>query len=75
MLNAVETMKAIYQRLLAKLKKHPQYIFKVPNLKLVIDTISSGEDEEPLYQGHKHMNYSKEKRYLEDHAAYIIDCF
>ena len=39
MLNAVETMKANYQRLLAKSKKHPQYIFKVPNLKLVIDTI------------------------------------
>ena len=30
------------------------------------------KNEEPIYQGHKHMNYSREKRYLEDHAAYIM---
>ena len=34
MLNAVETTKANYQSLLAKLKTHPQFIFKLPNLKL-----------------------------------------
>ena len=79
MLNAVQMTKFNDQPLLAKLKKHPHFIFKLPKLKLVIDTVSSGEDEEPLYQGHKLMNYSREKRYLEDHAAYIvqtvIDCF
>ena len=72
MLNSVETTKSNYQRLLAKLKKHPHFIFKLPKLKLVIDTVSSGEDEEPLYQGHRIMNYSREKRYLEDRAAYIV---
>ena len=50
MLNAVETMKANYQRLLAKLTKHPLFIFKLPNLKLVIDAISSSEDEEPCIE-------------------------
>ena len=53
MLNAVETAKSNDQRLLAKLKKRPQFIFKLPNLKLLIDAISSSEDEVPLYQGHK----------------------
>ena len=72
MLNSVETTKSNYQRLLAKLKKHPHFIFKLPKLKLVIGTISSGKNEESMYQGHKHMNYSREKRYLEDHAAYIM---
>ena len=72
MLNSVETTKSNYQRLLAKLKKHPHFIFKLPKLKLVIGTISSGKNEESIYQGNKHMNYSKEKRYLEDHAAYIV---
>ena len=43
-LNAVETTISNYQRLLAKLTKHPLFIFKLPNLKLVIDEISSSED-------------------------------
>ena len=72
MLNSVETTKSNYQRLLAKLKKHPHFIFKLPKLKLVIGTISSGKNEESIYQGNKHINYSREKRYLEDHAAYIM---
>ena len=53
MLNALETTNSSYERLLAKLKKHPQFIFKLPNLKLVIDAISSSEDKVPLYQRHK----------------------
>ena len=46
-----------------------------------VDAVESNEDEdgEPLYQGHKVMNYSWEKRYLLDQAQYIvkkiIDCF
>ena len=54
-------------------------VFKLPNLKLVIDAISSREDEEPLYQGHKLINYTREKRYFEYHATHIvqtmINCF
>lgn len=73
MLNSVETTKFNYQRLLAKVKKNPAFIFELPNLKLVIDSISANEDEEPLYQGQKLMYYSREKRYLEDHAAHIIE--
>ena len=49
MLNAVETTQSNYQCLLAKLKKHLQFIFKLPNLMLVIEAISLSEDEEPLY--------------------------
>ena len=71
-LDAVEKTKSNHQRLLTKLKKHPQFTFKLPNLKLVIDANSSSEDEEPLYQGHKLTNYSREKRYLEDDAPYIV---
>ena len=48
MLNAVETTKSNDQRLLAKLKKHPHFIFKLPKLKYVIDTISSGKNEESM---------------------------
>ena len=48
MLNAVDTIKSNYQRFLAKLKKHPQIILKLPNLKLVIEAISLSESEEPL---------------------------
>ena len=48
MLNAVETTKSNYQRLLAKLKKHPQFIFKLPKLKLIIEAISLNDDEKPL---------------------------
>ena len=57
MLKAVEMTKSNDQRLLTKLKKHPQYIFKLPNLKLAIEANSFSENEEPLYQGHKLMNY------------------
>ena len=53
MLKTVETTESNYQRFLAKLNKRPQFIFKLPNLKLVIDAISSSEDEVSLYQRHK----------------------
>ena len=53
MLDAMETTKSNYQGFLAKLKKRPQFIFKLLNLKLVIDAISSSEDEVLLYQRHK----------------------
>ena len=75
MLEAVETTKSNYQRLLAKVKKDPTFIYQLPNLKLVIGSVTETEEEEgePLYQGHKLMYYSREKRYLEDHAPYIIE--
>ena len=45
----------------------------------VINAIRSNEGEKSLYQGNKLMNYSREKRYFQDHAAHIvqsiIDCF
>ena len=50
-LDAVETTKSNYERLLKKVKKNPKFIFELPNLKLVIDSIdaSSEEDGEPIY--------------------------
>ena len=75
MLEAVETTKSNYQRLLSKVKKNPAYIFELPNLKLVTDSVSENgeEDGDPSYQGHKLKYYSREKRYLEDHGAHIIE--
>lgn len=74
MLESVETTKSNYQRLLSKDKKDSAFIFELPNLKLVMDSISENgeEDGEPSYQGHKLKYYSREKRYLEDHEAHII---
>ena len=73
MLDAVETTKSNYQRLLAKVRKNPSSIFQLPNLKLVVDAIETDEDNEPMYQGQKVKYYSVQKRYLEDHAVHIIE--
>ena len=80
-LDAVETTKSNYERLLKKVKKNPKFIFELLNLKLVIDSIdaSSEKDGEPIYQGQKLKWYTREKRYIEDHSVLIIqniiDCF
>ena len=72
LLNALELTKSNYEQLLKKIQGSNDYILTLPNFKIVIDAIESNEDEddEPLYQGHKLVNYSREKRYLLDHAQY-----
>ena len=51
------------------------------NFEIIIDVAESNEEEEgeTRSKGHKLMNYSRVKRYLLDHAQYIvkkiIDCF
>ena len=86
MLDAVETTKSNYERLLKKVKKDPAYIFQLPNLKLIVDAATSSQEDEngedsgaAMYQNQKILYYSREKRFLEDHAVQIIeriiDCF
>ena len=81
MKNAVESTKSNYELLMKKIQDSNDYILTLPNFKIIIDVIESNEDEdgEPLYQGHKLVNYSREKHVLLDHAKYIvkkiIDCF
>ena len=79
-MNAVELTKSNYKQLLKKIQDSNEYILTLPNFKINIDTIKSNKDEdsEPLYQGNKVMNCSKEKGYLTIPAQYIvkkIDCF
>ena len=47
---------------------------KLTNFKIIIDVAESNEEEEgeTLSQGHNLVNYSREKRYLLDHAQYIV---
>ena len=86
MLDAVETTKCNYERLLKRVTKNPAYIFELPTLKLVVDAATESlEDEDgensgaAMYQKQKIFYYSREKRFLEDHAIQIIgkiiDCF
>ena len=86
MLDAVETTKYNYERLLKKVKKDPAYIFQLPNLKLVVYAAAESQEDEngenpgaAMYQNQKILYYSREKRFLEDHAVQIIekivDCF
>ena len=74
LLNAVEPTKSNYERLLKKIQDSNDYILTLPNFKIIIDIVEPNEDEdgEPLYQGHKLVNYSREKRYLLDHLQYIV---
>ena len=77
----MESTKSNYVRLLKKIQDSNDCILALPNFKIIIDTVESNEDEdrEPLYQGHKFVNYSRGKRYILDLAQYIvkkiIDCF
>ena len=81
MLNAEESTKSNYVRLLKKVQDSNDYILALPNFKIIIDAVESNEDEdrEPLYQGHKLVNYSRKQLYMLDLAQYIvkkiIDCF
>ena len=86
LLEAVETTKSNYERLLTKLKKGPAYIFKLPNLKLVVDAATESQKDESdensgtaMYQNQKLLYYSREQRFLNDHAIQIfesiIECF
>ena len=81
LLNVVESAKSNYERLLKKIQDGNDYTLTLTNFKNIIDAIKSNKDEdgESLYQGHKLVNHSREKRYLLDHAQYIvkkiINCF
>ena len=70
----LKSTKSSYERLLKKIQGSNDYILTLPNFKIIIDVVESSEDEddEPLYQGHKLANYSREKRYLLDHAQYFV---
>ena len=58
-----------------RIKENSECILNLLNLKIVIDAVKSNEDDDgiPWYQGHKLMNYSREVRYLLDHAAQIVE--
>lgn len=72
---AVETAKSNYERLLNKVKKkkNPVFKFELPNIKPVVDSIESSEGGGNFFQDQKLNYHSREKWYLEDHAAYIIE--
>ena len=74
MLNAVESTKPNYKRLLKKIQDSNDNILTLPNFKIIINAVESNKDEDrgPFYQGHKLVNYSRRKRYLFDHAQYIV---
>ena len=57
MLNAVETTKSNYERLLKRIKQNSEYILNLLNLKIVIDAVKSNESDDsiPRYQLHKLM--------------------
>ena len=73
-LDAVESAKSNYERLLKKIQDSNDYTLTLPNFKITLHAVESSEKEdgEPLYQGHKLVNYSREKRCLLDHAQYIM---
>ena len=57
-----------------KIQYSDDYIFTQLNFEIIIDAVESNKDEEdePIYQGHKLVNYSRKKCYLLDHGHYIV---
>ena len=49
-------------------------VSQLPTVKLVTEEIESNdEDGEPMYQNQKVQFYSREKRFIEDHIAQIVE--
>ena len=73
-IDSVESTKNNYERLRKKLEKIPEYVFELPTLKMVIDEIESNtEDGEPIYQNQNVQYYSREKMFVKNHCAEIVD--
>ena len=68
----IESTKSSYERLLRKFKKNPEAVFNRPTLKAVVDEIESNEDSDVLYQNQKLKYYIREKTYVKDHAAEVV---
>ena len=75
MLNAVETTKSNYKRLLKRIKENSEYILNLPNLKIMIHTVKSNKDDDgiPRYLGHTLIHYSQEVCHLLDRAACFVE--
>ena len=75
MLNAVETTKSNYKRLLKRIKENSEYMFNLPNLKIMIHTVKPNKDDDgiPRYLGHKLIHYSQEVCHLLDRAACFVE--
>ena len=76
MVEAVESCKRNYERLLRKLSKDQNYaLTNLLTLKAVILEIEANaeEDGEPVFQGQKLKYYLREKQYIKDHSAHILE--
>ena len=72
--DSAESTKNNYERLRNTLEKNPEYVFELPTLKMVINEIESNtEDREPIYQNQKVKYYSREKMFIKNHCAEIVD--
>ena len=71
-LASVKNTKHNYERLLQKLQKNS--VFQLLTVKFVTEEIESkDEDDEPMYQNQKVQFYSREKYFIEDHIAQIVE--
>ena len=70
----VESTKRGYEKLLKKFKGNPEAIFTdLPTLSAIITEIEGNEDGEPIYQDQKLKYYTREKLYLKNHGAELIE--
>ena len=68
----VESTKRSYEKLLRKFETDGNKIFSLPTLKSVVTEIESNEDGEPEYQGQKVKYYTREKLFLKNNAAQMV---
>ena len=72
--DSVENTKHNYKRLLKKLQKNLAYVFQLPTDKLVTEeTESNDEDGEPMYQNQKVQFHYREKSFIEEYIAQIVE--
>ena len=70
----VESTKRGYEKLLRKFKSNPEAIFTdLSTLIAIITEIERNEDGEPIYQDQKWKYYTREKLYLKNHGAELIE--
>ena len=70
----IESTKQGYEKLLKKFKGNPEAIFTdLPTLSAIITEIEGNEDGEPIYQDQKLKYYTREKLYLKNHGAELIE--
>ena len=70
----VELTKRSYEKLLKKFKGNPEAIFTdLPTLSVIIIEIEGNEDGEPIYQDQKLKYCTREKLYLKNYGAELIE--